>query len=1026
MLPAKKMKQREQTQIINKLRRQHGEGFVAKVMLASNRNTVIGDEWVNWGSLDVVRAIYNYMKQLFQSFTAYTAKITWQDVMQFTGPDGMPVFRLLELIEQLGELVSTSAQEVACQFIATSVEMFRYLFGLVDNSESISFTDAKSMSNVESLSAEISNCGAYIERLGEKGLEFIQWIARKIRGAISYVSDSVFKIFAWLGGSVSAVADNGYYGAVKATKSIGKAALRVGVFTVALAGEIGDEAFRILPGAKKKLDTLGRLLTENIGSFFQAMFASIKKNSLLSEMISTIMRTAGLLNDFAGGDSQFVKAIRTFGSFTRYTLDLVGKALSWIMWLRRLPNLAVERVVSVFVRPLIEPVSRFLSKKLSENPDDELSKLNDAVSAAENIYANNVRTGFLRQTIDEAKQVQARYEEKLKERDSSVGWTERVSSAWSLSAALVEVIDGRDLNAKQSNAVQRILGPATSMFNETALMTPKLQAATAAAVLKPEHSVTSLEEDTVFAEMFRKTRADIRGTTTPTPLQVNELRQAWARQRSLTMDAYSKLNPPPRQNDIDKQEEFFDRIISSLDEISPEALAIQEAKQKAWSKFKILLLGLGLLGIYFIWSQNSAANKEKKAMDAERRLEFDRDITARGDTAISDDLAIRLTGDSITTAKLASDIDSEITRGLSEMSGEQTRDFFVLQSSNLKTSANVEVRRQTNLFLDAARKRGDIEEIVVIQEKGWVYNTKRTEIVLSDEARSAKATEVDVANMKHILSKQVQYDLSTRRTIYRSWEQDKYGESILDTAVSGVASLFFVDTSSFTGLFSQMITAMTGSEYHLAAALFAAYAWILIPLVAVLLFLAVALAALELYEGAGLKEVSLRLTQHIALLTSVIKLFDGVVTLVYFTLNDKAAMAATKWSELADGYSGGLGQLAKAASTVMNFLNPYWWLSAVWSAASGTVAFVTSMFKTKDTNTPFEQQKKCLDAFDISKLVISHAPVETNLKKMPQAASVACSFCPEFISSKCADCDTPYCSEECADFDWPAHQMSCA
>ena len=84
------------------------------------------------------------------------------------------------------------------------------------------------------------------------------------------------------------------------------------------------------------------------------------------------------------------------------------------------------------------------------------------------------------------------------------------------------------------------------------------------------------------------------------------------------------------------------------------------------------------------------------------------------------------------------------------------------------------------------------------------------------------------------------------------------------------------------------------------------------------------------------------------------------------------------------------------------------------------------MFKTKDTNTPFEQQKKCLDAFDISKLVISHAPVETNLKKMPQAASVACSFCPEFISSKCADCDTPYCSEECADFDWPAHQMSCA
>lgn len=1017
---------KQEREIIAALKQRHGTGFVAKTILNQEEHR-IGDEWVNWGSVSIIRAIYNYMKNLFQSFTAYSSRISWQNIMNYVDGKSMPVFQFLEIVNDLDEMVSDAANELGCKFIDSAVELFDYLFGIVKNSEEITQTDRKTLSNVNELKEEIKSCGSFLSQLGKKAIEFIQWIARKMKAAITYITESVYEIFTWLGDTVSSIALNTYNGVSSAAKNTGKTALSLGVFTVAMAREIGSEGIEKLTKTKEKLRSIGSLLIDRFTIFFNALFSSTKKSSVLSDIISSVLRTTGALVSYAGGEERFVKIMDGFNTVLEFTLSTLARALSWIRYIKRLPGMVVEKILAAILKPLIAPVSRWIASKLGDSEGDKKSELEETLAAAENLYANHSSPEFLRRTIDEARETQREYEEALKENEKTMPWRQRIDSAWTLSDAAVQSISGGELTQKHRNALARTFGPTTAVINRLALMTPKLQTAMATATLKSVRSVTTLEDDEEFAQLWSQKRPRIELASEE---DLHLLRIKWLQRRDAVLSASAKNGES--KDILEQHEKYYANTLKSLEAITARKLEIEVAKEEAWKTFRWILVGLGLGAVLYIMYSKYEANEQLKADNIQRRNLYDQSVEEKGTTAFTDSLSVDLTGKSLTTSNLATGLDTELSTAIINLSDTEARSLFVTQAANLRTSKNAEVKRKANRYFDQLKKSGEVEERTVILERGIFLHTKSQEAFVNPAAEASKASAVEGANLRDVMLLQANSDISARNTGFEAWEKGEYGANIASQIISSMLAPFFVDTSSINALFAQLLNSFSGgvgAGFQFASAMWTIFAWVIVPLVAILLLLALIYAAVMMYKGVGAKDTLLKLTTHVTMITSLLKLFDELAMFLYGMLSEKVEIVSDEYRKLSEETMGTLGKLASTASTLLSFLDGSWMINLVQTASGAIAWLVTAPFKTSGNTTKYEEMKTSLDAFDIGEIVDISAPTDFSKPTVPTSAPqrAECAICTEISHSMCGDCATvTYCSTNCADIDWPMHTLFCS
>ena len=334
---------KSQRDIVSSLRRRYGNTFVAEVMLDKERNS-IGDEWTLWGTVDVVRAIYNYLKAGFNSLSIYINKISWQEVMAYTDMKSLPAMRLVELISRLTETVSTNAKQLACEFIEQITEFFNFIFGIAEHSETVRDIDRSTMDNVRALRREVENCVNYLDRLGEKAIEFIQWIAKKMYSIVETSLTAVYRIFEWAGEITASLAEYGASDAVSGLKSVGKFALRVGVFTFSVVYQHSGEAQQSAAG-------VGAKWFRNVRDFFSALLSSIKSTPAVAASLELLSQVSDFAVSYFGAER-----VEQLKSNISQLFDMVLQALEtligWLMKLDRLPGLILEKVLSPFLGPL--------------------------------------------------------------------------------------------------------------------------------------------------------------------------------------------------------------------------------------------------------------------------------------------------------------------------------------------------------------------------------------------------------------------------------------------------------------------------------------------------------------------------------------------------------------------------------------------------------------------------------------------------------------------------------------------------
>lgn len=1018
----------KERRIIRHLKRQFGPGFVAKVMLEHEGN-LIGDSWVQWGNVDVIRSVYNYMKQLFQTVTTYVSEISWQSIMEFTNVNiGMPVFEVLNLIQQLGEMSVDAAKAIACQFITSSVNLFAYLKELILQSGK----NTTQLTDVDELAAQLSSCETYMSQLGGKAIEFIQWIAKKMKTPLELFYTTVQTIFDWTGDIIANIAEQ-YRRGQKVTTDVAKQGLRVGIFSVSLLSEVASWTGDLSADISTKAATLSKIGLEHITEFLKSLVKVLGSNSVASALVSAALSASGVLARYWPTDGGFARALRAAGTGLVMVAQLVQNLISWMAFVIAFPGRLVVNGLSAIGKRMLGPIANFVGEKfykLFPQGDEPIQMFEGSLADAENVNINIAPSNLLRDAIADAKILKEQFRSAVQEQTKKHSLSDRVQTAWIASDGLMRNLTGGDLTTQHRRAVSRVLGPIAGLADQLTIMRLRLMSTIIASILKASadeerSAVTTEEDDELFAKIWLKNAQEINAPQDDPSFWHRYKLAVEARRYAALSAIQTKIDNAVSDGQRELDLELKARVSRHFEEYF-EAIKKAQENRKALTKnartltiVLCVMAGFGGLTYLYIDISNRARKEIQQLADMEheyRKIALDTPAVKNFQNIAGRNF--KLTPDS------AESLAADMKTWINELPDHQVIDRFDVSREILHLDSSLKDRVEK--LTTTLKHRKNLAEIDVSAEgipltSGLDYTLNfLSKKRLSRVDYDVQVEQTLVAEVKDLLVDATDRSIAQYTQAFSDYFQKKTSENLLSIAWSSIIRYWRGNAVS-----NVVLGVSTGNTFLLSSGFATASASLIVP-VGIVIILMSFIAILADLIILGSDHATSKFLKHSANTSIVVNAYYALTNGIYGWLEQDAKKVGQEWKDMIASLPG--LETVQALTNILALFNPNTYLGYATTAASIVGRGIIGVASPKMTTS--EQAIKELEAFEQpfdfekdpqSNTAIAYVPMQT-----PQT-KVACDRCQKEAAFACADCKTTmYCSQHCGNEEQGQHFLTCA
>jgi len=985
-------------EVISQLRREHGDGFVAKIMLGGAEPVAANGSMI-FEAPDVVRMLSQYMKILFSSLGKYVNGIGIGDILDYEGDFSASMLKLYVTIQDLLHAVSSSAQTIACEFLDTIVRVFNYVSNLVK-----SHTSQETKENVAELTQQIYSCKSYMSRLGEGGMGFVQWLARKVRATLNYLHESVISVFSYVTAIAGNVAEN-FSNVIGGSSSIGQAALRLGLYAWSTGIESTTEAFQLSLNIKQQKAYSSQALLQNTLAFVKAMGGALAITGELPQKLARLMGETALADAYMNERNfifladRGISAMRgLFGSLSKWLQSLVGTKLAlfdtFLHTMMQNFSFSVMNALSIIAEryntyyPMNpESTIEFAEKLQMEKPTEELDiALRDAKRSA-NAFQDAVQ------------------------KKPKMSWAEKIDTKWVFCGAIVNMLERKPFTKQQLDHLSKFLKPIENEVEDQLASYFVLRNALPISLFSDE-GTTTVEEDEEFARLYSRSRVganENESLTTMTP--VDRVRILRGMDIVHTMEIQKMEDSGASSEQIETLKTFFRIEREELLQIDAQELQDNEKQRLAWGRFQPMLMFVYFFGIIALVASAAfhIASPDTDVMNSMSNFSV----------VYKSKPIVRSLVSATNMPSLRIDTWNSVYQ----------EDFY----ERFNNLTDDKIFRTFNLYTQAIEQNFDEEvwpllrslpensnNYYTIQDKTWTQSKKITR----DTSQAITANDIPEAieDIREIMRVVYRNEIDNLLLNYKEWTAENAPGYIAELAKAltktSLGRATNVPTSA-KGVMENLLYSFSGSELLFTQT----YNMILSSASMTIFFtgflFTALLAAFEQVHGASSKRVAYSTAHRLFYTAQMAGLFMNAGV-----RNKEEILELVKENQAA--FWGPIFNIIAIAG----LLNPVTYIGFITNIGASYTRKKFTVLNLDNSQTTMEKYIKYLpearnEAVEEQKNRVYVKRLEYD-SEVSDASEIDCHFCSSFAKYKCSEtCSQRYCSSKCSEADYPLHVEHC-